>query len=847
MSLERETPAEARHGYDFARIDKKWQKKWEEEKLFHTPEHPKDKYYILVMYAYPSGDIHMGHFRNYIIGDAVAHYQMMNGKDVFHPFGWDAFGLPAEQAAIKGGKHPRDWTLGNISVSRSTLKKVGISFDWDREVISCLPEYYRWNQWLFLKMFERGLAYRKESLVNFCNTCNTVLANEQVGSDGTCWRCHDVVGKKRLNQWYFRITDYAERLLEGLDRLDGWPDRVKTMQRNWIGKSVGCEIRFKVENSQVEIPVFTTRPDTIFGVTFMAIAPESDMMASLNIPSERKKAVDEYIARSIAKSEIERQAETGEKDGVFTGLYAINPLNGEKVQLWIGDYVLASYGTGVVMGVPAHDSRDFVFARKYDIPIRVVIKPRGEPEPHPDTMTEAYVELGEMCNSGGFNGKVGDEAIKAVVSYVEAKQLGSKRTHFRLRDWLISRQRYWGTPIPIVHCPTCGEVAVPYEQLPLELPTEGVDYIPKGRSPLEDVPAWVNTTCPKCGKPARRDADTMDTFVDSSWYMLRYTDNKNDNDIFDAKKADMWMPVDLYVGGIEHATGHLLYFRFFTKFLHDIGYCSVEEPALRLFNLGMVMDDQGRIMSKSLGNVVSPIELIESRGVDTCRLAMFFAAPAEKEIPWSSDGLTGVERFLAKLFRLVEQVASTGRKVDFLHKLELADRVPLSRYPLGDRDAAKKEFYVLFNQTIKKVSDDMKRMQFNTCIAAIMEFCGKFNPRQLDDPAFDHDVISKIIQLIAPMAPHFAEEAWEMLGNNKSVFKSAWPQYDSDAILFNTVVVAVQVNGKIRAELEIGRGTDEAVVKEMALAHEKVTKYLEGKQIIKLIYVKDKLLSIAVK
>ncbi len=836
MSSEREIPAETRHGYDFARIDKKWQKKWEEEKLFRTSEHPKDKYYILVMFAYPSGDIHMGHFRNYIIGDAIAHYQMMNGKDVMHPFGWDAFGLPAEQAAIKRGMHPRDWTLSNIGVSRTTLKKVGISYDWDREVISCLPEYYRWNQWLFLKMFEHDLAYRKESLVNFCNTCNTVLANEQVESDGTCWRCHEKVGKKRLNQWYFRITNYAERLLQGLDKLDGWSDRVKAMQRNWIGKSVGCEITFKVENSQIEIPVFTTRPDTIFGVTFMAIAPESDLIAGLNIPADRKKTVDEYIAGAIAKSDIERQAETGEKDGVFTGLYAINPLNGEKVQLWIGDYVLASYGTGVVMGVPAHDSRDFVFARKYDIPILVVIKPEGQPGPHPDTMTEAYVELGEMCNSGEFSGRVGDDAIAAIVRHIEKNNLGRAKTNFKLRDWLLSRQRYWGTPIPIIHCPNCGEVPVPYEQLPVELPTEGVDYIPKGRSPLEDVHGWVNTTCPKCGNPAKRDPDTMDTFVDSSWYMLRYADNRNDKAIYDPNKANTWMPIDLYVGGITHATGHLIYFRFLTKFLYDIGLCRVDEPALQLFNHGMVTDSQGRVMSKSLGNVTSPIELIGSRGVDTCRLAMLFAAPADKEMPWTSDHLIGVERFLPKLQRLVEQAGSGTHRVDLSRK-----------YSLADLDATKKEVYILLNQTVKKVTDDLGRLQFNTCIAAIMEFCGKFNPTQTADSAFDGYVISKLIQLIAPMAPHFAEEAWEMLGNKSSVFKSKWPQYDPEAIVFNTVVVAVQVNGKVRAELEIERGCDDAKVKDLALSHEKVAKYLEGKQVVKVIYVKDRLLSIAVK
>jgi leucyl-tRNA synthetase len=836
MSSDREAPAEAKAGYDFARIDKKWQKKWEDEKLFRTPEHPKDKYYLLVMFAYPSGDIHMGHFRNYILGDAVAHYQMMNGKDILHPFGWDAFGLPAEQAAIKGGKHPREWTLGNIAVSRATLKKVGISFDWDREVISCLPEFYRWNQWLFLKLFEKGMAFRKESLVNFCNTCNTVLANEQVEADGTCWRCHNKVGKKRLNQWYFRITEYAERLLQGLDRLDGWSDRVKTMQRNWIGKSVGCEITFKLENSTLEIPVFTTRPDTIFGVTFMAIAPEADLVAKLNIPPERKQVVDEYIAKSIAKSEIERQSETGEKDGVFTGLYATNPLNGEKAQLWIGDYVLASYGTGVVMGVPAHDTRDFVFARKYNIPIRVVIKPQGTATPDQNALTEAYTELGEMCNSGEFDGKVGEAAIEAVVRHVEAGKLGSKKINYKLRDWLISRQRYWGTPIPIVHCPKCGEVAVPYDQLPVELPTEGVDYIPKGRSPLEDVPEWVNVKCPRCGQPARRDADTMDTFVDSSWYLLRYADNKNDKAIYDIDKVNTWMPVDLYIGGIEHATGHLIYFRFMTKFLHDSGYCSADEPALRLFNHGMVMDAQGQIMSKSIGNVVSPIHLIETRGVDTCRLAMLFAAPSDREIPWSNEGLTGVERFLTKFGRIIEHVAAAGKSADLT-----------KHYATGDLDPVKTEIYIHLNQTIKKVSDDLARMQFNTCIAAVMEFLGKFDPAHTNDTAFNHYVVSKLVQLIAPMAPHFAEEAWEALGSKTSVFKSAWPQYDHAAVQFNTVVIVVQVNGKVRAELEIERGTDEATVKELAITNDKVKKYVEGKQIAKLIYVKDKLVSIAVK
>lgn len=826
---------ETKSGYDFAHIEAKWQKKWEDDQLFRTSEHPQNKYYILEMFAYPSGDMHMGHFRNYIIGDAIAHFQRMHGKDVLHPYGWDALGMPAEQAAIKRGLHPRDWTLSNIEVSRNTLKKVGISYDWDREIMTCVPEFYHWNQWLFLQLYQRGMAYRKDSFVNFCAPCNTVLANEQVGSDGSCWRCHEQVGKKRLNQWYFRITDYADRLLTGLDTLPGWPERVKTMQRNWIGKSIGCEIKFKLENSTREISVFTTRPDTIYGVTFMAIAPEAELVEALDIPANRKQAVSDYISKSIAKSEIERQAETGEKDGVFTDLYAINPLNGERVQLWIGDYVLASYGTGVVMGVPAHDQRDFAFARKYDIPIRVVIKPVGERETLTDHMSEAYVELGEMCNSGDFNGRVGEDAIDAVISFVAANGLGKKRINYRLRDWLISRQRYWGTPIPIIHCPGCGEVPVPYEQLPIRLPDNVTDFIPKGRSPLADVTDWINTACPRCGKPAKRDPDTMDTFVDSSWYMLRYTDSKNDKEIFRVDKAAEWMPVDLYVGGIEHATGHLIYFRYITKFLHDIGLLNCDEPALRLFNLGDVMDAQGQKMSKSAGNVISPMPLMETRGVDISRLAMFFAAPTDKDLPWSNEGLTGVERFIHKFFRIVEQISISEVTID-LAKL-------YQRQDLG----SDWENYVLLNQTIKKVTEDIARLQLNTPISAIMEYFNHFTPTGNDHAGFEKYATCKLIQLIAPLAPHFAEEAWRMLGNASSVLKSTWPQYDPASIAFDTVVVAVQINGKVRAQIEFDRVLDENSVKELALSQEKVKKHVEGKQIVKVIYVKNKLVSIVIK
>ncbi len=836
MSTDQETKSEPRSGYDFGAIEAKWQKRWDEQKLFHAPDMPREKYYLLVMFAYPSGDIHMGHFRNYIIGDAMARYQWMLGKDVLHPFGWDAFGLPAEQAAIKRGMHPAEWTVKNIEVSRNTLKKVGISFDWDREVASCFPDYYRWSQWIFLKMYERGLAYRKDSLVNFCATCNTVLANEQV-EDGACWRCHNPVTKKRLNQWYLKITDYADRLLESLDHLDGWSERLRTIQRNWIGKSTGCEIRFQLEDTDFEIPVFTTRPDTIYGVTFMAIAPEAELLEKLAIPEERKKAVAEYIAKSISKSEIERQAVTDDKDGVFTGLYAINPLSGDKVQLWIADYVLASYGTGVVMGVPAHDTRDFAFSKKYGVPIKVVISPVGGPAPDASTMTEAYIEKGEMVNSGAFNGRIGADAISAVIDFVEAKKLGVRKVNFKLRDWLISRQRYWGTPIPIIHCPKCGEVAVAFDKLPVELPTKGVDYIPKGRSPLADATDWVNVECPKCGGPAQRDPDTMDTFICSSWYMLRYTDNKNDKAPYDVAKCDAWLPIDLYIGGITHATGHLIYFRFFTKFLHDIGMCKHEEPAVRMFNHGMVSDAEGRVMSKSLGNVVSPIDVMKERGVDISRLAMYFAAPADREIPWSNEGITGVERFLNKFYRIVEQVAKAHPGPVDLAK----------HYDVAGLDPKAKEVYTRLNQTIKKVSEDLDQLQFNTSIAAIMEFFGAFSPTGGSSNAFDKYITSKIVQVIAPLTPHFAEEAWEMFGHKDSILKSSWPKYDPKAISFDTVVVAIQINGKVRDEIEVDRSADEEAVKSLAMSREKVMKNIEGKTIVKVIYVKGKLLSIVVK
>lgn len=819
--------------YPFREIESKWQKKWEEEELYRTNPDPQKKFYILVMFAYPSGDIHMGHFRNYSVGDAVARRRMMEGYDILHPFGWDAFGLPAEQAAIKRNLHPEEWTLHNIEVSRNTLKKVGISFDWDREVATCLPDYYKFTQWFFVQLFKKNLAYQKEATVNWCEYCNTVLANEQVDVEGHCWRCHNIVTKRKLKQWFFKITDYAERLLNDLDKLTGWPENVKTMQKNWIGKSMGAEIDFKLESGE-KIPVFTTRPDTIFGVTFMAIAPEAEILDKLHIPEEYKKDVEDYIEKAINKSEIERTAETGEKDGVFTGCYAINPYNGEKVQLWVADYVLATYGTGVVMAVPAHDQRDFMFAKKYDIPIKVVIHPEDR-SLNLEDMTEAYVDYGVMVNSEGFDGLVGKNAVEKVTEYAEKQGFGREKVNYRLRDWLISRQRYWGAPIPVVHCEKCGPVPVPEDDLPVELPKNVENYIPKGRSPLADIPEYMNVECPQCGSEAKRDPDTMDTFVCSSWYHMRYLDNKNPDQPFSRAEAEKWMPVDQYIGGIEHATGHLLYFRFFTKFMYDLGWLNVDEPALRLFNHGMVRDSEGRIMSKSLGNVVSPMELIGRYGVDISRLAMHFIAPADKEIDWNEEAFVGIERFVNRFYRMVKEADNP-------------QPVNLKRYFKKDQLSENQwDLYIKLNQMVKKVSEDGERMQFNTNIAALMEYFNALNQLKRIETEFYQYILQKSAQLIAPLAPHFAEEIWSMLGYQESIFKSSWPAYDPNAIISEQINIVVQVNGKVREQMLADSDTSQDLIEKMAMESEKVQKFIQDKTIVKIIHVPGKLINIVVK
>ncbi|HUV30491.1 MAG TPA: leucine--tRNA ligase [Acidobacteriota bacterium] len=822
--------------YDFRAIEQKWQARWDKDQLFKAvdkPSHDK-KFYVLVMFAYPSGDIHMGHFRNYIIGDAVARRQMMLGKQVLHPFGWDAFGLPAERAALQRGMHPEKWTIGNVAASRNTLQKAGISFDWSREVTSCLPDYYRWTQWMFVQLFKKGLAYRKRGFVNWCPEDKTVLANEQV-VQGCCERCGTVVEKRDQIQWYFKITDFADRLIDDLDKLPGWPESVKTMQREWIGRSYGLEVDFTIEDTGEKLPIFTTRPDTIYGVTFMAISPESEIVDKLNMDPEHSTRVAEYRKKALLRSDIERAALSEEKDGVFTGRYAVNPYNGERVQLWVADYVLAGYGTGAVMAVPAHDTRDFAFAGKYGIPIRVVIHPDEKTSLDPAAMPDAFVEYGPMVNSGPFDGKAGQEAIDAVSEYAETRGFGRRKVNYKLKDWLISRQRYWGCPIPIVHCERCGLVPINENDLPVLLPWVE-DYQPRGRSPLADVADFLATTCPACGGEAERDVDTMDTFVCSSWYYLRYVDARNDKEPYSRDKEKRWLPVDLYVGGVTHATGHLIYFRFFQKFLHDIGWSDYDEPASHLFNHGLVLDADGEVMSKSKGNVVSPLALMEERGVDIARLAMYFTSPSDREVLWSEESVTGVEKFvLNRLFPVVQKYRGSRPDLKQHFKPE-------------QLSADERRVYVKLNQTVKKVSESFDRLQFNTAIAALMELIRDYDSvPDISDDGLNDMVILKTILLVAPLTPHLAEEMWETVGFKESVFKAGWPNYDPEAVVGDTVRIAVQVNGRLRDTVTVAAGSEQAAVEKAALMSEKVQNHIGNKDIVRKIYVPGRLLNIVVK
>ncbi|MGQ9465458.1 MAG: leucine--tRNA ligase [bacterium] len=810
--------------YEHRLIEKKWQRNWEEGNFFATNENPRKKFYNLVMFAYPSGDIHMGHCKNYVIGDVIARYKRRKGFDVLHPFGWDAFGLPAENRAIEIGIHPRKWTLENIRVSDESLKMLGISYDWNREIITCLPDYYRWTQWMFLLMYKRGLAYKKEAYVNWCPGCQTVLANEQV-IDGHCYRsnCKTPIERRKLNQWFFKITDYAERLLNDLDKLSGWPERVKQMQRNWIGKSEGTNIIFPVKDKEIKLEVFTTRADTIFGVTFISVAPENPLLDQLIKGSEYENEVRAYIVEASRKSIIAREKK--EKDGVFTGLYAINPVNGNEVPIFVADYVLVEYGSGVVMGVPAHDTRDFQFARKYDLPIKVVIKPRaGDIE----KLEDAFVDYGIMINSGQFNGLSSEQGINAVTEYLHDKGMGGKAVNYRIKDWLISRQRYWGAPIPIVYCDRCGIVPVPEESLPVLLPEEIKDFIPKGKSPLAAVSEFVDTFCPKCSAPAKRDPDTMDTFVCSSWYFLRYLDPKNENEFCSKEKAQKWLPIDQYIGGIEHATGHLIYFRFFTKVLFDAGYITVDEPATNLFTQGMVLRN-GEVMSKSKGNAVPVGPFVEKYGADVARLTILFAAPPERDMEWSDEGVTGAQRFIDRVYRIV------------IENLSLVVKNPA----VPPQTENQKKLYVKINQTIARVSDDLENFKFNTAIAALWELLNELYQYNEKDEFFGYGLYV-VINLLSPFTPHLADELWSRIGGEGSLLKVNWLNYDPGYLTEEKMVIVLQVNGKVRGHIEIPINTDGEKIKLLALADERIRRYTGNGQIKKIIYVPGKLINVVI-
>jgi leucyl-tRNA synthetase len=817
-----------RIAYPANRIESRWQAWWDQKATFRTNPDPKRKFYVLVMFFYPSGDVHMGHCRNYVIGDVLCRYRRMQGYDVLHPFGWDAFGLPAENAAIAHGNHPSYWTFESIKTARRSLKLLGIGYDWDREVTTCLPEYYRWNQWLFIRLYEKGLAYRKEALVNWCPHCQTVLANEQV-DEGVCYRCRAPVDKRKLTQWFLRTTKYAQELLDGIEKLNDWPEPVRMMQRNWIGRSEGVEVSFRLEETDQTIPVFTTRPDTLYGVTFMALAPDAELAETIARGTEYEQQVAEFRKRIILRPEIERVAATGDKEGVFTGRYAVNPLDGGRVPIYVADFVLASYGTGMIMAVPAHDQRDFEFARKYKIPIRVVIQNPESPVADSRSMTEAYTEAGVMVNSGQFDGVQSDEGIEKVSDYLEQKGLGRRVVNFRLKDWLVSRQRYWGTPIPMVHCPHCGIVPVPDSDLPVRLPENVQDYKPRGKSVLEGVEEFINTTCPKCGGAARRDPDTMDTFVDSSWYHLRYTDAHNNRLPFRRSEADKWLPIDEYIGGIEHACGHLVFFRFFTRALHEMGMLAVKEPCRKLHTQGMVSLN-GVTMSSSKRVGVWVGEFVAEYGADVARLAVLFAAPPEKPMDWTGDLVTGVTRFLNRVWRLYEE--NPGAATD--EKPDPAGFVP-----------AERKLHIRLNQTIRKVIADCEGFQFNTAIAAQMEFLNDlaaFEDRR--SPVFGY-ALGRLIHLLAPFVPHLAEELWHRAKPEAgSLFDQRFPEPDAAFLVFDEMVIPVQVDGKLRDRVTVPRGADEDTVKQVALAAPNVAALLAGRTVAKVIYVKDRLVSV---
>ena len=818
--------------YDFSSIEKKWQKKWEEEDAFKvTEDESKEKYYVLEMFPYPSGKLHMGHVRNYSIGDVLARFKRMKGFNVLHPMGWDSFGLPAENAAIKHDVEPSVWTWENISEMRKQLKELGLSYDWDREVATCHPDYYKWMQWIFIQFYKKGLAYKKENPVNWCPGCQTVLANEQV-VDGKCERCGTVVGKKELSQWYFKITDYAERLLDNLDKLPGWPNKVKLMQKNWIGKSMGAEVTFEIEGFDKGMDIFTTRPDTLYGVTYMVMAPEHPYLKELVAGSEYEEPVAAYVDKVQHMSDIERTSTANEKTGQFTGRYAINPLNGKRVPIFISDYVLMDYGTGAIMAVPAHDQRDFDFAKKFDLDIIPVVESE-DPDIDVYDLKEAFAAEGRMINSDMFDGMNNKEAIVKITDYLEEKGIGKKSINYKLRDWLISRQRYWGTPIPMIYCEDCGWVPEKEENLPVMLPTD-VEFTGKGESPLATSKTFRDTVCPVCGKPARRELDTMDTFLDSSWYFLRYCDARNEEKPFDKDKIKYWMNVDQYIGGVEHAILHLMYARFFQMALYDLGLVTTEEPFKNLLTQGMVIKD-GAKMSKSLGNVVSPAEIIEKYGADTARLFILFAAPPERELDWSDQGVEGSFRFINRVYRIVYEFSQKYGNTPESYKVE---------------NESDKSMAYWMNYAIKKVSDDIgERFNFNTAISTIMEMVNemyRYKEGDVNEGLYGA-AIKNLVIMMAPFTPHVAEEMWEHLGFEGSVHDQKWPEYDEEALVKDTIEIVVQMNGRIKEKLNIAGGLSREEMEKTAMEDEKVKELIKDKNVVKVIAVPDKLINIVVK
>lgn len=814
--------------YDHKTIEPKWQNYWEKNDLFKTSQRSSlPKYYLLTMFPYPSGTLHVGHVKNYVIGDAIARYKRMRGYNVLHPFGYDAFGLPAENAAIEKNIHPYNWTMENVNIIRQQIKKLGISYDWSREISTCEESYYKWTQWIFLKLYEAGLAYRKKAAVNWCPKCMTSLANEQV-KEGACERCGTPVTMKHLHQWFFKITDYAERLLSDLDKLDGWPEHVKTMQRNWIGKSKGATISFPVEGLDLKIEVFTTRPDTLWGVTFMALAPESPLVEQIVQPEKREQLAS-FLAKMSLQDKYKRISTESEKEGFFLGRYAVNPVNGEKIPIYVANYILMEYGTGAIMGVPAHDQRDYEFAKKYNLDIKVVIQPH---EKALNRLERAYDGDGIMVNSGELNGTEIPTQIEKVFTWLENKKIGKQTIQYKLRDWLVSRQRYWGAPIPVVYCDHCGIVPVSEKDLPVKLPMD-VEFLPTGQSPLMLNKGFRETVCPRCGRKAGREVDTMDTFVDSSWYFLRYVNPDQQDAPFLKEDVSYWLPVDQYIGGVEHAILHLLYSRFITKVLYDLGYLTFDEPFKNLFTQGMIWKD-GAKMSKSKGNVVSPDDMVERYGADTLRMYVLFMGPPEKDAEWNDSGIEGIYRFVKRVWNVVNKASIT---------------TPTQPENLGENE---KRLMRKLHACLKKVTEDLEGgFKFNTAISSLMELVNETTsymekvPEPKRNTRILKEISDKLLLMISPLAPHLAEELWSLTVKKGSIMNQKWPEYDPKALQTEEIEIPVQVNGKLRDIIKVPVDSDEEKIKATALSSDKIKKFVTDSP-KKIIYVKGRLINIVV-